>query len=181
MNWQTIKAKAGQYQKAIFGTIGALVSGIWLAAILAHQPAVNPPPIPLWHSGINEWTLTNDYQTSETVSGVTYTVTIKEGFKTDGASIPGTLAWPLGLNRDSPSIIRGAVIHDALYASELVERQVADSILYAACLQDGTDPDKARAIWQAVHEWGFIVWDSHTPDSIKQARAMVSVTVARTP
>lgn len=164
-----------KYRKAIIGSLAGI--GVWIAAILAFQPAVSPPAIPLWHSGINEWIVTNNYQTTETVSGMTYTVTIKEGFETDGASIPDLLVAPLGLSRDAASIIRGALIHDAIYASELLDRQTADSILYAACLKDGMDPDKAVAVWRAVHEWGFVVWDRHTPESIAMARSMVSISV----
>lgn len=162
-----------KYRRAIIGTLAGM--GIWIAAIMAFQPAVTPPAIPLWHSGIKAWTLTEDYTTAVMVSGVTYTVTIRAGFVTDGASIPDKLATPLGLTRDSPSIIRGALVHDALYVSQLVDRQTADSILYAACLHDGTDPDKALAVWLAVHEWGFVVWDRHTPESIKQARSQVTI------
>jgi hypothetical protein len=165
--------KFRKYRRAIMGTLAGL--GIWLAAILSFQPAVTPPVIPLWNSGVKEWTLTNDYTTSITVSGVVYTVTIKDGFRTDGASIPDPLAPPLGLTRDAPSIIRGALVHDSLYESQLVDRETADSILYAACLKDGTDPDKAAAVWLAVHEWGFVVWDRYTPESVYQARKLVSV------
>ena len=158
-----------QWRKAILGTIGA--AGIWLAAILAHQPGVMPPPLPIASCGVNQWVLTNDYTT--TISNLT--ITIKSGFETDLASIPPPLQMPIGMSPDNPSIRRGALIHDALYAAELVDRQTADSILYAACIQDGTDPDKARAIWQAVHEWGFVVWDKHTTDSVSQARRLVTV------
>ncbi|MEI6165912.1 MAG: DUF1353 domain-containing protein [bacterium] len=168
-----------KYRKAIIGTLGAF--GIWLAAIMSFQPDVPPANLPLWNSGINEWTLTNNCKTSVTVSGVTYTVTIKEGFKTDGASIPEVLAAPLGLTRDSPAIIRGALIHDAIYASELLDRQTADSILYAACLNDGMAPEKALAVWKAVREWGFVAWDRHTDESVSTARTKVEVhTTSRT-
>jgi hypothetical protein len=162
-----------QWRNAILATLGA--AGIWLAAVLAFQPTVTPPAIPIWHSGIHEWIVTNDYQTAQTVAGVTYTTTIRAGFKSDGASIPDSLAAALGIGRNHPAVIRGALIHDALYAANLLDRQTADSILYAACLQDGTDPDKARAIWKAVNEWGFIAWE-RTPNSITEARKLVSVT-----
>lgn len=166
-----------KYRKAIMGTLAGM--GVWIAAIMAFQLAVMPLDIPLQQSSVKSWTLAKDYTTAVTVSGVTYTVSIRAGFVTDGASIPDKLAPPLGLVRNAPSIIRGALVHDALYESQLLDRETADSILYAACLQDGTDPDKAQAIWLAVHEWGFIVWDRHTPESIKQARELVSVSEKR--
>lgn len=164
-----------KYRTAILSTIGGI--GIWIAAIFCHQPIVNPPSIPLWHSGINEWTLTNDYQTAVAVSGVTYTVSIKSGFKSDGVSISKVLQWPLGLTRDSPSIIRGAICHDAIYAAHLLNKQIADSILYAACLQDGTAPDKAMAVYEAVHDWGFIAWDGYSRAEIAAEREMVKITI----
>jgi hypothetical protein len=162
-----------KYLKAALGTIGA--TAIWIAAISALQPNVDPPALPLLCLGINEWAVTNDYTTSITVSSVTYRVTIKEGFRTDLASISSALSKPLGITHDSPSIRRGALVHDALYASHLTSRDEADDILHAACIADGMQADKASAVYEAVHLWGWMPWDSAGSNRIATMRRLISV------
>lgn len=136
-------------------TIGA--AGIWLGAVIAFQPDVTPPPLPIVQLGAKEWITTNDYHTSVTVSGVVYQVDIPSGFKCDLASL-GRLDVALGIERDHPAIRRGALIHDYLYRTKKVSRQLADLILYQACLDDGMEPAKARAVYEAVFIWGGEAW-----------------------
>ena len=160
------------YLKAAIGTIAAI--SIWIGAITCLQPAVTPPPLPIAACGVNQWVLLSDYQSAVTVSGVTYAVTIRAGFRSDLASIAPVIAAALGVDRDSPAIRRGALIHDAIYAAHLTSRQTADSILYVICLADGMAPAKARAVYQAVSEWGWGPWE-RTPEQISAARQLVSV------
>lgn len=162
-----------KYLKAAIGTVGLI--SVWIAAVACHQPAVEPPPLPLLCIGINHWIVTNDCTTAVTVSGTTHRVTIREGFRTDLASIAPVFAKPLGITHDSPTIRRGALIHDALYASHLTDRATADAILYAACLQDGMEPDKAAAVYQAVHLWGWQPWGNMSDAHIAMVRRQVTV------
>lgn len=161
--------KWSKWKAAILGTLAA--AGVWLAAVLAPQLPVDPPGIPMALQGQRAAILTNDYTTE--AGG--RTITIKAGFRWDGASIPNCLDTPLALDRFSPSLRRGGLVHDALYASQWVSKDVADWCLYDAILNDGTQFEKAKAVYRAVQLWGFTAWDSKTPESIRRAREFVSL------
>ena len=139
----------------IIATIGA--AGIWLGAMLATQPSVIPPPLPIVALGAKEWVTTNDYHSTVTVAGVAYRMDIPKGFTCDLASL-GSLDRPLGIERDHPAIRRGALIHDHLYRTKRYPRYIADLILYQCCLEDGMEPKKARAVYEAVRIWGGEGW-----------------------
>lgn len=78
-------------------------------------------------------------------------LTIKEGYCWDGASGPA---------KDSPSIMRASLVHDALY--QLMRegillrrnRQRADKILYILCREDGMSWLIAKGIYCAVRLFG---------------------------
>lgn len=157
-----------KYRKAIMGTLAGL--GVFLAAIFTHQPPVGILPLPLKPLGAKEWVLTNDYTT--VISNVM--VCVRAGFHTDLASL-GVMDKPLGVSRDHPAIRRGALVHDALYAAQLLPREQADALLRYACLQDGMDPAKAEAAYLAVREWGWQAWERKPPKMIREARGLVEV------
>lgn len=79
------------------------------------------------------------------------TLTVKAGYAWDGASGPAL---------DTPSAIRGSLIHDALY--QLMRegflpqscREIADRILVEVCRMDGMDPLRAAGWYAAVREFG---------------------------
>lgn len=79
---------------------------------------------------ITGYDLTTDYLRLET-NGLLY---IKKGYCWDG---------PSGPTFDTPSSMRGSLVHDALY--QLIRmgllpfssREVADELFYAICLEDG--------------------------------------------
>ncbi len=159
-----------KWRRAILGTIGA--AGVWLAAMLSVQQPVVLPPLPIQQVSEQVWIFTNDYRV--TVSN--WVVTIKAGFRCDLASIPDQAQGPLGLTRDAVSLRRAAAVHDALYASRLLPRDTSDACLLIIALQDGTDPAKAQAVWEAVSLWGFIPWDRHTTESVWEAGKYVTIT-----
>lgn len=170
-----------KYRTAIYGTFAAL--GVWLAAITAYQPTVTPPPLPIAACGANEWQLTNDYHTAATVGGVAYRITIRRGASMDGASIPDSLEGALGLSRMSPCLQRAALTHDVLYGTinpdetgGVLPKATIDLIFWQMALDDGCNPQKAEACYEAVKLWGFTAIRSHTPESVAKARGLVSVT-----
>jgi hypothetical protein len=152
-------SKWKQWRAAIIGTFG--LAGIWLAAIIATQPSVVPPPLPVVACGGNQWAFTNDYHT--VISGVSITIT--NGFRCDLASIPAQAQDLLGVYRDSPAIRRGAACHDWLYRTKRYPRETADWLLYQACLEDGMNADKAKAVYEAVKLWGWKAWDRQAVSS----------------
>ena len=170
----TFKFKS--WKTAVLGTLGAL--GVYLAAMAYVQPPVIVPDVPeLQQVSDTNYRLVNDFAEMVSIDGRAYTITVKAGFETDGASIPKFLRPELGLVPMSPTVIKGAVIHDALYESELLSREIADRILRLLCLRDGTESHKAAAIYQAVHDCGAIVWDGHSDASVRLAREFVSVVI----
>jgi len=158
-----------KFAAGILGTLAA--AGIYLGAIWYHQKPVAMPPLPVAAVSSHEWVLTNDYKTAQ--SG--YTFRFKTGFRTDFASIPAILSPALGLDAGSACLRRGALIHDGCYAARLTDKDTADGLLRDAVRQDGCEPHKADAVWQAVHNWGYLAWDGKTPDSISEARRLVTV------
>ena len=163
--WQKIK-------RGIKITLAA--SGVFLAALLCHQPTVYPPPLPIEQVAPTEWVTTNVFHDSVTVDGKQYSITIKPGFSFDMASIPKRLEID-GITRDTPAIRRGALLHDALFRSHSLDMDVANQILYQCCLDDGMVKEKADAVFEAVSAWSWVAWDSVTPESVVTARGLVSV------
>jgi len=79
-------------------------------------------------------------------------LTIKQGYAWDGASGPAI---------DTTNIMRGSLVHDALYQlmrlgdlDYRVHRQPADELLRSMCLEDGMSSFWAWGVYQAVHRFG---------------------------
>ena len=153
VSWQTVKAKARQYRTAILRSFALI--GVSLAAIVAYQLPVDPPPLPVVALRGNQWQFTNDYRSVIAEE----TTVISNGFRCDLASIPHLAADALGIDRDHPAIRRGAATHDFRYRHHIGTREHADWLLWQACLEDGMASDKAYAVYRWVQEWGFIAWE----------------------
>ena len=85
-------------------------------------------------------------------------LTIKKGYAWDG---------PSGPTFDTPSFMRGSLVHDALY--QLISegllpdffREYADRTLYRLCRDDGMSSVRAWYVYKAVQAFG----ESHTKDT----------------
>lgn len=154
-----------------------LAVGIWAGAIMAFQPTVQAPDLPLAQIGSVQWITTNAVE----ITASNWTVRIERGFVTDLATIPSQLQYRLGLRNDSPSIRRAALLHDALYAlmdaegHGPVDRATADALIELVAVQDGTVQKKATAVREAVSIWGWAAVASHTPETVAAAAKKVSV------
>ena len=99
-------------------------------------------------------------------------VTVKCGFMTDGASSPKALWWFVapfaGIHASA------ALIHDALYASHLTTKEVADNIFIEALQKSGVGWFKRHAMYQAVNCFGDGSWKKLLP-AIKSAKEFVMV------
>ena len=76
---------------------------------------------------------------------------IRAGYAWDGAS-----GMP-----DSPDVIRGSLVHDALYQlmregalDPLLQKSAVDRQLYDHCVEDGMNPGLARVVLEAVTRMG---------------------------
>ena len=145
-------------------------------------PPTTPPPLPDWKQtqvtslfGFNEWETVQDlYYPMWNGTG---TLVIKQKFLTDMASIPEVL-WsiycPYGdIFREV--YLQSAIIHDALYSSELFSRAACDWTLLTAMQQQGCMWFTRNTFYTAVRAAGWAVWNKHTPKSIAAAREMVSL------
>ena len=81
------------------------------------------------------------------------TVSIRQSFRWDG---------PSGPTFDTPTFMRGALIHDALYKlirhKFAISRAVADKILRVQCKKDGMGFVRRWYVWFFVRLFGWIVW-----------------------
>jgi len=120
-------------------------------AIRTIQPDVTPAsPPPLEYLTPTDRILAADYQVTVKAEGVTRRILIRQGFVSDGASIPAAARGALGLDPFHPAILRAALVHDALYRSQLVPRRTADKIFLALMIEDGAERHKAEACYRAV-------------------------------
>jgi hypothetical protein len=81
------------------------------------------------------------------------------GFETDLASVPGVARVfpdfnPVGVSR------RPAVMHDWLYTTKPVARDIADRFLRAALIAEGEAQTVANVYYDAVHLFGGSHWSS---------------------
>ena len=141
-----------QWRTAILRSFALI--GLSIAAIVAIQADVDPPPLPIVACGEKQWRFTNDYPS--VIAGET--TVISNGFRCDLASIPHLAADAIGISRDHPAIRRGAATHDFRYRNHIGTREHADWLLRQACLEDGMDRDKARAVYEWVVTWGWKAW-----------------------
>jgi hypothetical protein len=103
------------------------------------------------------------------------TISIRAGFRTDGASIPVPMRRFIGNPFDTVRLI-AAVLHDALYLSHLLPRIVADFIYYLALRQCSHMPRAyAFAEFLALRGGGKAAWNEKTPSDIAEGRRLVRV------
>ena len=100
-------------------------------------------------------------------------ISIRSGFRTDGASIPVPLRRFIGNPFDTVRLI-AAVCHDAIYATHIVPRIVADIIYYLALRECSHMPRAyAFAEYLALRAGGKDAWNEKTPKSIAENRKFV--------
>lgn len=111
----------------------------------------------------------------ETPAGVR--IDLHPGFETDGASVPRAL-WRLVGPPWAARYAPAAVVHDVLYASELVPRKVADCLFREAMGQLGVSWWRRSVMYRAVRMGGAAVWRKHTPESVALARRFISTSAS---
>lgn len=81
-------------------------------------------------------------------------IKVPAGFVFDGESMP--TAGPV----TGPHCIPAGAVHDWLYASHLVDKDVADRIYQEALIAYGIDPFYADMRWRAVRDYGSGAYES---------------------
>lgn len=97
---------------------------------------------------------------------------LEAGFVSDGASVPQIL-WSFGMDAWSYSTLEGALIHDALYSSEMVYRHEADEIFYRILRKDGNSLVKSYIYWLGVRLFGWIEYLRHTKRTVNRAKKLL--------
>lgn len=129
-------------------------------------------PKPVIQMGDGFATLMEEYKIKIVNKNQSYMLTIMEGFKFDGASVPKALWSVVGSPWDA-DILAPALVHDALYATELVNRHEADDIFYKLLKKNGMGTLRAYNRWMAVSMFGWYVWMNHKSATISKARRYV--------
>ena len=99
-------------------------------------------------------------------------ITVKKGFKFDGASIP-KLFWNVIGSPFTGKYRVAALIHDGLYAAEAYERDICDIIFLEIMKEHGVSWLKRHTMYMAVRAGGWAVWKTHTTQSVEKAKLYV--------
>lgn len=101
-------------------------------------------------------------------------ILLLKGFITDGGSIPWWYEWrlnPVG------KYLKAYLVHDILYATELIDRATADAILRAMMKAMGANRFIRNAVYAAVRIGGGSVWKYHTIAGVMGSRDLVTMQV----
>lgn len=109
-----------------------------------------------------------------TIEALGYRIRVKKEFDFDGASIPRSL-WSLYGNPLSGKFKIAALVHDALYASEKLPRELADAIFLDLMKQHEVRYLKRQTMYYAVRSVGWYVWKQHTKEEIEAYKEFINV------
>ena len=123
-----------------------------------------------------------DAQTYKLKSSLTFEndwikVTIKSGLMTDGASIPRAF-WSIIGCPLMGKYVGSALVHDALYDSQLTTREEADKLFIEMLADNGVGTVKRKLMYWAVRTGGGSFWNNkeiHTPEHLEEMRQFVTV------
>ena len=91
------------------------------------------------------------------VESLGYKITVKKEFDFDGASIPKWL-WSIYGSPLNGNYVVASLIHDGLYASQLVSKMVADNIFLDLMKQSKVGYVKRTSMYLAVKVFGGKDW-----------------------
>ena len=94
-----------------------------------------------------------------TSPAVIYGIKVPQGFVTDGASVPRLLRW-LFARVGAPHQV-AALLHDQMYAEQLVSRRHADRMYYRVCKHMGVGGSAAAAMYLALILFGQMAWSKN--------------------
>ncbi len=103
-----------------------------------------------------------------------FKITVKKGFIFDGASVP-RFFWRVVGHPFSYALIRAALVHDVMYASEYFKREVADELFSEMLDISGVSELKEDVMTLGVRIGGGDVWDEHTQESVLDALNYIKV------
>ena len=108
------------------------------------------------------------------VESLGYKITVKAMFDFDGASIPRAF-WSLYGNPLSGKFRIAALVHDVLYASQKVSRELADDIFLDLMKQHKVGYLKRQSMYYAVRSAGWYSWKQLTREEIEKYKEYANV------
>ena len=93
----------------------------------------------------------------KTVESLGYSVIVKKGFDFDGASIPKWL-WSIYGSPLNGNYVVASLIHDGLYASQKVSKEISDKIFLDVMKQSNVGYIKRTSMYLAVKLFGGKDW-----------------------
>ena len=93
----------------------------------------------------------------KTVESLGYSITVKKGFDFDGASIPKWL-WSIYGSPLNGNYVVASLIHDGLYASQIVSKSLSDKIFLDVMKQSNVGYIKRTSMYLAVKMFGGKDW-----------------------
>ena len=109
-----------------------------------------------------------------TVEVLGYRIRVKKSFDFDGASIPQSL-WGVYGNPLSGKFRIAALVHDALYASQKLPREVADAVFLDLMKQHQVGYLKRQTMYYAVLSAGWYAWRKNTKEEIETYKEFINV------
>ena len=108
------------------------------------------------------------------VESLGYSITVKKGFDFDGASIPKWL-WSIYGSPLNGNYVVASLIHDALYASQKLTRELADAIFLDLMKQHEVGYLKRQTMYYAVRSAGWYSWKQLTKEEIEEYKEFIDV------
>ena len=108
------------------------------------------------------------------VESLGYKITVKKGFDFDGASIPQSL-WSVYGNPLSGKFKIAALVHDALYVSQKLPRELADAIFLDLMKQHDVGYLKRQTMYYAVRSAGWYAWRRHEESEVEEYKEFIDV------
>ena len=97
---------------------------------------------------------------------------VRKGFRCDGGSVPQSF-WTTIYDPYATRALLSFILHDALYASRLFQRDESDTILLEFLMELGSCWLKRNKIWSGVRIWGDRAWNDRTEEDIAIAEQYV--------
>ena len=108
------------------------------------------------------------------VESLGYKITVKKEFDFDGASIPQAL-WSVYGNPLTGKYKIAALVHDVLYASQIVSRELSDKIFLDLMKQHKVGYIKRQTMYYAVRSAGWYSWKQLTKEELEKYKEYVNV------
>jgi len=102
-------------------------------------------------------------------------LTVHPPFDFDGASIPKPL-WSVIGSPMTGGYQRAGCLHDALYAGEIFDRAICDTLFLQAMKYDNVGYIRRHAMYYAVRAAGWVVWLQHDSMEVQTYKQFVEVT-----